>query len=871
MASLTEQLPTFNSGRPIINPGPANPSLAGAIFDAASNSIPGVVNIGKERDRRTAQRQQAEADNALDEAAGAILAVRTGALNPQTPIPEYRQGGVPPIDAELAGAPIPQDAQTAAQDTIRARRAVEQGRAPQARYDLQLERVMSDLFAKYPEQRAEIANYFQSQGLDHYMFRAFETEQQYADASRDAQIRASTTQYNYAAERGLVTTNTSFEEGARIGREAMAREAEIEALKAEREEVRANRTLTLEEQKFQQQQLDRRLSGALIGQASIAVTPLLDSLTIAVSAAGNDAERQQILGEANTRAKAALISSRNRGVAELAAANASADEIKYYTDYMDGVIESVDSLINTSLEANNKSLRNLSAAMGIDMMQAAPIYSRISTLLGPQAANALLEGIDGTVGLDPEFLKAAQNEIRNFDPTNPRGTMNLARAIGYLRGEVGLKDLTAEEAQAYLRANRTTIEANQRAVLGGDTNAVRPWMANYGNVAEAVLELSPTGTSLASIDSASRQFATPESRRALEAAFKADPEYADALAQGGRSAAAKALLIARDQRVEGTPWSVTYDANQGRFVATVTQENYTAWAATQRGRSSASPGMGNYQATWSRDSTVPSGVALPTRDEIISGGAPTAINTQLATTNRLLTHLVETDKYDEAIPSNLSNRERRNLYGAGQTPDALRQQPEALTQDSEWGKIVNNLDTQIQNLLVGSTTRPIASLETAPPPSSELQSRVQREAQAYDLPWGLVERVVRKESNWNPGAENTVTNARGLFQINDDNANRTLDQNISDGLNLLKEAEQTATRTLGRQAEDWEVYVVHQQGVGGGPALLNPANATKNAVEVLTPIYGNSRLARQAVTANGGNVNMTSAEFLQSIRTFYER
>jgi hypothetical protein len=867
MAQLTDRLGSANSGRPIINPGPADPSVVGALADAASASIPGLVNYGVDRDRRRTEEAANRKLGIEDELARGFFDIRSGPGTVETPPTprEFVASGPPPIDGELAGSGLPSDVITATDDAVRAQRAARQGRLPAARYDLQLEAYVSEMMRLHPDMSAEIMAYAQSQGLDHYMFRSFQAEKLYADAGRDAQIRASTIQYDYAASRGLVTSNITFEQGARIGRQAMAIAQKIETIKLEREANWRERELTISERKYEDERLSRQMSSALIAQTAVALDPLIDSVSLAVAGAGTDAERQTVLGGVRIEAKAALISYRSQGVAELASVGASPEEIKFFTDYVDGQIESLDSLFSTSFNQNTASLRNLEASLGITSAEAMPIYHRISTLLGPAGANALItDAITGLPGLDPAMTEAARNEIRNFDPTSERGTMNLARAIGYLRGIEGLEDLTAEQAAGFLRANERLLRANQRDALGGNTGAVRHWMANYGNVAEAILELGPTTTSVDAIVNATGQLASRDARRTLELAFKEDPEFARALAQGSRGAAAKALMIARDQRVPNTPYFVAYNETAGEFYPQISRQSYDAWAATQRTNVRPFDRSLEYDPN-SGNRVVPSYEQMKE-----SGRIPEAVWGQSRAMNELVTHLVETDQYDEAIPGTLSRRERRDLYAAGRTPDSMRTQPGAPTQDSEWGQLLGNVNTQIETLLVGSTGTPLTANQ-APPPRDQLQTRVRTEAEALGLSWGLVERVVRRESNWDPNATNRTTNARGLFQINDDNAGRTLDESISDGLNMLKDAQETAQRTLGRTPQDWEVYVVHQQGAGGGPALLNPANRDKNAVDVLAPLYPNRRIARQAVTANGGNVNMTAGEFLQSIRSFYER
>lgn len=70
------------------------------------------------------------------------------------------------------------------------------------------------------------------------------------------------------------------------------------------------------------------------------------------------------------------------------------------------------------------------------------------------------------------------------------------------------------------------------------------------------------------------------------------------------------------------------------------------------------------------------------------------------------------------------------------------------------------------------------------------------------------------------------------------------------------------TGVLGREPGGAELYLAHQQGIGGAAALL--ARPGANVIDALAPAYrGNRASAMQAVLANGGNVNMTAGQFSQ--------
>src|SRR5215831_16778164 len=60
------------------------------------------------------------------------------------------------------------------------------------------------------------------------------------------------------------------------------------------------------------------------------------------------------------------------------------------------------------------------------------------------------------------------------------------------------------------------------------------------------------------------------------------------------------------------------------------------------------------------------------------------------------------------------------------------------------------------------------------------------------------------------------------------------------------------SRALGRDPTFGEFYVGHQQGPAGGPALLNPANASLPAWQVIRPYYKSDYMAQQAIRGNDG-------------------
>jgi hypothetical protein len=82
------------------------------------------------------------------------------------------------------------------------------------------------------------------------------------------------------------------------------------------------------------------------------------------------------------------------------------------------------------------------------------------------------------------------------------------------------------------------------------------------------------------------------------------------------------------------------------------------------------------------------------------------------------------------------------------------------------------------------------------------------------------------------------------------------------GVASIPKSAAAAAAAVGHPPEPWQTYIVHQQGMGGGPALLK-ANPALNVVDALAPAYGGDRAtATRAIAGNGGDPNGTVGQFL---------
>lgn len=117
------------------------------------------------------------------------------------------------------------------------------------------------------------------------------------------------------------------------------------------------------------------------------------------------------------------------------------------------------------------------------------------------------------------------------------------------------------------------------------------------------------------------------------------------------------------------------------------------------------------------------------------------------------------------------------------------------------------------------------------------------------------------ESRWDPNARRPGSSYIGLLQVHKDYGGVfDVSKNIDAAMKLMAANKRVHVKHFGANAP-WDaglIYLYHQQGMGGAPALLKGGNAS--AVATLTKFHG-AQKARQVVRDNGGNVNLTCQQF----------
>jgi len=171
----------------------------------------------------------------------------------------------------------------------------------------------------------------------------------------------------------------------------------------------------------------------------------------------------------------------------------------------------------------------------------------------------------------------------------------------------------------------------------------------------------------------------------------------------------------------------------------------------------------------------------------------------------------------------------------------------------------------VQNMPPVPSATPAAIVAGMPPAKQPIASQIASMADAEGLgqftPHLML--LVAQESNFNPDQTISTSSARGLFQLLNADRKRygsdsSLSGQIRAGLAKTKENIAAARRALGRDPDPFELYVVHYQGIGAGPAILkNPdgdfrqtLNATGGKGHAARVMKANPWLVRDNIQTN---------------------
>lgn len=194
--------------------------------------------------------------------------------------------------------------------------------------------------------------------------------------------------------------------------------------------------------------------------------------------------------------------------------------------------------------------------------------------------------------------------------------------------------------------------------------------------------------------------------------------------------------------------------------------------------------------------------------------------------------------------------------------------------DKLTGEHAAEVDNLIKKPLINARASAIAAQILTPQGSlpNAVAQRITQQAIAQGVPPAVAMTIAKLENaKGDPNAKNPRSSAYGIFQFIDStwaaeggapDKRGDLDEQVRIGIQHIKKNTDALRNALGREPTPAEVYLAHQQGIGGATALLS-ATGPQTALGVLTKVYkGDSAKAAAAIVNNGGRADMSAQEFV---------
>lgn len=561
-------------------------------------------------------------------------------------------------EQDKAASGVPTDVQEGVTklDTISAAR--DQGKTNQSALDLELQNQAIEKMNKYPTQAAQIAQFYQSAGYDHYMFQHVKSQEDQAMALSSAKSAVFIEDYKYGAENGAQPGMTD-QETAAYGRNLRVEHNKLDVAKQEAQVQKDLVAAGDEHAKFVVQTAKDKMVNAIWSEAQIKMNPMIDSLRQQVLMANDNPKYQNQVDELAPLVQQTVDSYRQSIRATAAKSGLSPSDMKPVEDQLDAVEKSVKETFSGSMSqraTNEAILKNIQNTFHLDNFKAFPVFSQLKDLVGAQTL-AFAFGPNG-VPLPKETIEALTQEFNGYSTSNPAaGRIAVQQAAATLRKELKISQVSPENIPVVVSTNMNAVWGNTNAIIGGDkTQDTKEKFSNaYENIIDASHSIQPVGSpDLNSIISASSVVANTKSRAVVEQMI-ADPfnkDRGEVLMLGSRGAAENLLQASRNANVPNSY------ADSGRVQ--IEHGQSVQLNAPYKGTVEFDGKTGYYYVK--KDGSVP--------DYVLKG-----LEQKAKTQNALLNHLVNTSQYDKELPQGATPLSLRKYYNSGATLVNAKGQP----------------------------------------------------------------------------------------------------------------------------------------------------------------------------------------------------
>lgn len=640
--------------------------------------------------------------------------------------------------------------------------AEKSGRLPAGSTDLAVEGVLVRELRNHPEQAYNIMKAYHSLGIDHYLFRDYQANMQAEDAA-DADRRAvDSSAYDLGVKAGV---SPDDRDGAILaGRNIQIASSNLEQLK----NIKSTSDI-------QQASLNHTKTVALKGFVTAVMEPQIQTLVQAfnTAATNGDASFAQATKDLVPRVNAAM-QSMKAAVAARAPALGVKDlsEINSYINTYQQVLTNMVSGKASDFQMQHQQAVSLNDKLKIDNSKLYPLVTRMKSAFGSNWMQTMQPVLS-----NPAMVKALQQEIVRSSPDD------------ILSGRTGLSvvDMVEKAGKGSMPPIHQIPASQAQSVISGVTGGFKGasvsltnktdtsytnqqrWVNYSSTLLEAMSSMSAnTGQSISNpnaVHSTAANFFNPMTRGIMEDFIRhpgGSRETGEQLMLNSRTTAVSMLQMMKGQTYGS--YGLTFDPKSNSF--TVTKGGKLAARPTEID----TVAYGS-ESLMSIGYSYNGGQLLAAQYDKAKSAADTA--------NLLLQHMIQTDKYDESIPKNASQRSRLVFWAEGGNQRALRdnngkplynpeettqpRQPTAIEALNKFTENVSKLPGQMDRLAgVASATQAEDEFPKGRQYYAPFVSRAERQ---YGLPRGLLDRVITQESNYDPSASNPTSSAHGIAQF----------------------------------------------------------------------------------------------------------
>jgi len=363
------------------------------------------------------------------------------------------------------------------QDLDKIKKAAQQGRVPLDAIDAKVESLYSSMFAKYPDQKSYIAQYFSARGYDHYLGR----ELRLAEASRTQadtdQMAAQHMYFDTAVKAGVADPSGDYNDGVLKGMKIaqLSHEAQIMREKAELAKTLVDTDKAKHDLlKADAHQMAQDQTTAWIGLYGGTVRDQLSKLADQAIANNDNSSwdrlQKETLPFVLNRYDQMYSHYKQTGLASGAFHADDTDLMdKTYQDWRTAVTQQFTG--DTSYyTAQKRSFDNYQQSLQLTAEKAIPSWTLMQKILGPaapQVATILFSGDPGKM-FNPDFLKTLSDELKGYNPLRPNRAVSLLTQAGeVLAGNTDINDIKPEQYDpAHLKTFSAAMGPSATSVMG---------------------------------------------------------------------------------------------------------------------------------------------------------------------------------------------------------------------------------------------------------------------------------------------------------------------------------------------------------------------------------------------------------------------